>query len=56
VLALATASACGIGAGRVVGFSGRLRRMIDAAAVEAGLTPLDALERAPIPTGAPRTA
>jgi GT2 family glycosyltransferase len=56
VLALATAAACGISGWRVVGFSGRLRRMIDAAAVGARLTPLDALDRAPIPTGAPRTA
>ena len=54
--ALAGAGACAALAVRMVAFTGRLRRLIDAAAGEAQITPLDVVGRPPVATGAPRTA
>ncbi len=56
VAAIAGVAACaGIG-WQMNRFAGRIRRLADRAAAEAGLTPLDVPGRGPVPTGAPRTA
>jgi O-antigen biosynthesis protein len=53
VLALAAAGAAGWQLAR---FTGRLHRIVEAAAREAGLIPVAPLARSPLPVGSPRTA
>jgi GT2 family glycosyltransferase len=56
VAVLAGVAACAGIAWQMNRFAGRMRRLVDRAAAEAGLTALDVPGRGPLPTGAPRTA
>ncbi|HEY1798133.1 MAG TPA: glycosyltransferase [Stellaceae bacterium] len=56
VAAIAGAFTCAGIAWQMYRFAGRMRRLTDRAAAEAGLTALDLPDRGPLPTGAPRTA